>query len=277
MRRVIFFALLLLASGTAIAQQTHSREIYFTAVHADGSPIAELSPAQLKAPKEVQIYQVEKVSSAPVRFGLLLDSSGSRRQYLTAQKEMGMLLLQQLLRDGKNKAFVVNFNEEAHMDQDLTTDLNLLSKAIGRGNARGASAISDTVSVTSDHLGRYSANPPGSKVLLLVTDGKDNASRFGEPRALTMLQLNAVRVYCFRFGDRDARGKEFLADLANASGGRVFDIADGSKSAIEKNIAEIESDLENTFRVTYSNPERKSFRLESSSREIVIKSPKINN
>ena len=85
----------------------------------------------------------------------------------------------------QDQVFIVNFNEEYFLDQDYTGTVPKLKDALERIESRGGTALYDAVVASSDHLKKSGALE--KKVLLVVTDGEDNASRESLEQALRRL------------------------------------------------------------------------------------------
>src|SRR5439155_771327 len=76
----------------------------------------------------------------------------------------------------QDEAFVVNFNDDFYLDldKDFTSSVPELKEALERIDSRGSTALRDAILGSLDHLKKASKD---KKVLLVVTDGEDNASR----------------------------------------------------------------------------------------------------
>ena len=94
----------------------------------------------------------------------------------------------------KDQVFVVNFNDEYYLDQDFTNDLTKLKEALDKIDSSGGTALYDAVVASADDLKRNARLE--KKVLFVVTDGEDNASRETLEQAVKMLQdENGPTVY----------------------------------------------------------------------------------
>ena len=112
----------------------------------------------------------------------------------------------------QDKVFIVNFNEEYFLDQDYTANIPKLKDALERIEARGGTALYDAVVASADHLKKSGALE--KKVLLVVTDGEDNASRESLEQAMRRLQEeNGPTVYTIGL----LAGRAFQAGAPGAS------------------------------------------------------------
>jgi VWFA-related protein len=109
----------------------------------------------------------------PVSIGILVDNSGSMREKRAAVTKAVVNLVKASNKD--DEAFVVNFNDEPYLDQDFTSDVNLMREALDRLDSRGGTALYEAVIAAADHLAKLGRKD--KKVLLVITDGEDNESR----------------------------------------------------------------------------------------------------
>ena len=109
----------------------------------------------------------------PVAMGILIDNSGSMREKRMKVNQAALNLVRSS--NPQDEVFVVNFNDEYYLDQDFTNDLLKLKEALEKIDARGGTALYEAVVASADHLKRDAKLE--RKVLFVVTDGEDNASR----------------------------------------------------------------------------------------------------
>ena len=69
---------------------------------------------------------------------------------------------------------MVNFSDEAFIDQDFTSDVNKLRDGLSHIESRGGTALYDAVVASADKLVADAKRP--KQVLVIITDGEDNAS-----------------------------------------------------------------------------------------------------
>src|SRR5208283_5206143 len=109
----------------------------------------------------------------PVSMGIVIDNSGSMREKRAKVNQAALNLVRSS--NPQDEVFVVDFNDEYYLDQDFTNDLLRLKEALEKIDARGGTALYEAVVASADHLKRDARLE--RKVLLVVTDGEDNASR----------------------------------------------------------------------------------------------------
>jgi Ca-activated chloride channel homolog len=158
----------------------------------------------------------------PVSMGILIDNSGSMREKRAKVNQAALNLVR--ASNPKDEVFIVNFNDEYYLDQDFTNDLLKLKEALEKIDARGATALYDAVVASAEHLKRNARLE--KKVLLIVTDGEDNASNETLEQAVKQLQEeNGPSVYAIGIlGDEEhpKRAKRALEIMTQRTGGIAF-------------------------------------------------------
>src|SRR6202049_4286246 len=124
--------------------------------------------------KVEQKLAVFKQEDVPVSFGLVIDNSGSMREKRPQVNAAARTFVK--TSNPQDEGFVVNFNDDYYLDteHDFTNDLGEMKTALERIDARGSTALYDAVIGSLDHLKKGTRD---KKVILIVTDGEDNASR----------------------------------------------------------------------------------------------------
>src|ERR1700682_4171931 len=138
---------------------------------ADGLKSENFRVFEDKVEQKLAVFKREDV---PVSMGLVIDNSGSMRDKRPRVNEAALTLVQ--ASNPNDEAFVVNFNDDFYLDldKDFTNSIPELKEALERIDSRGSTALRDAILGSLDHLKKASKD---KKVLLVVTDGEDNASR----------------------------------------------------------------------------------------------------
>lgn len=162
----------------------------------------------------------------PVSLGILIDSSGSMYDKRAAVGKASLDFVR--LSNPQDEAFLVDFSFDPYIDQDFTSDIHKLEAGLSYVKASGGTAIYDTIIASADYLSRNAKRP--KQVLLLITDGDDNASSTTLEEAIKRVQeLDGPTVYCvgLLFGpDEDKResrhARRVLQSLAEQTGGLAY-------------------------------------------------------
>jgi Mg-chelatase subunit ChlD len=157
-----------------------------TVVDEKGHPVEDLTRDNFRVwednvPQRTSSFRHQ---DQPVSMGILVDNSGSMRDKRTAVNGAAMNLLKDSNR--QDSAFIVNFNEHAYLDQGFTSDLVALNRGLAHFDTRGTTALYDAVAASADELAKNTKLP--KQVLLIVSDGADNASRLSEQQVIQRVQ-----------------------------------------------------------------------------------------
>jgi Ca-activated chloride channel homolog len=169
-------------------------------------------------PQRITSFRHEDV---PVSMGIVIDNSGSMREKRDKVNKAALNLVKSS--NPQDEVCVVNFNDEYYLDQPFTSNINLLREALEKYETRGGTALYDAVVATADELRKHARLQ--KKVLFVVTDGEDNASRESLEQAVRRLsEENGPTVYSIGLlGEEKARrARRALQTMAERSGGISF-------------------------------------------------------
>jgi Ca-activated chloride channel family protein len=169
-------------------------------------------------PQAITSFRHEDI---PVAMGIVIDNSGSMREKRQKVNAAALNLVRSS--NPQDQVFVVNFNDEYYLDQEFTSNINLLKEALEKIEARGGTALYDAVVASADHLKKNAKLE--RKVLFVVTDGEDNASRESLEQAVRRLQEeNGPTVYTIGLlgEERARRARRALEMMSERTGGIAF-------------------------------------------------------
>lgn len=184
-----------------------------TVVNQNGQLVTDLTQQDFRVwednvPQTITSFEHRDV---PISLGILVDNSGSMRDKRETVDQAALDLVRQS--NPQDAAFIVNFNDKAYLDQGFTSNISYLEKGLSHYDARGTTAIYDAVVAAADELARHGRSKP---VLLVITDGDDNASRLTLAEAVRRVQaLNGPVVYTIGLL-YDAPSKREADDARNA-------------------------------------------------------------
>ena len=177
--------------------------------------------------------------NVPLALGILIDNSGSMRPKREKVNEAVLNLVRSS--NPGDQVFVVNFGDQYYLDQDFTDDVTKLTAALNRIETRGTTALYDAIVASAAHVRQDTKVQ--KRVLLVVTDGKDNASQNSLDEALQQLQRggDGPVVYVIAFVD-ETKGAgstvRALQAISLKTGGAAYFPTDlGQVNAITKSIA----------------------------------------
>jgi Ca-activated chloride channel family protein len=188
-------------------------------------------------PQTIASFRHEDV---PVAMGIVIDNSGSMREKRDKVNRAALNLVRSS--NPQDQVFVVNFNDEYYLDQEFTSNINKLREALEKVEARGGTALYDAIVASSVYMRDHAKQQ--KKVLFVVTDGEDNASRESLEEAVRRLQEeNGPTVYAIGLlGEEKARrARRALETIAQRTGGisffpRTLDEVDSISSSVAHDI-----------------------------------------
>lgn len=192
-----------------------------------------------------------KREDIPVSVGLLVDNSGSMRDKRPRVNAAALTFVR--TSNPSDEVFIVNFNDEAFLDKDFTSNLDELKEGLEKIDSRGGTAYYDAIQQSIDHVkdrGRKS-----KKVLLVVTDGEDNASRINLEQLVKYAQQTEVVVYTVGLlgeeNNRSAkRARKAMEAVSDATGGAAF--FPKELNEVEAVAVKIAHDIRNQYLITYT-------------------------
>jgi Ca-activated chloride channel family protein len=189
----------------------------------------------------------------PVSIALVIDNSGSMYKKRPSVNKAALDLVQ--ASNPQDEAFVVNFSDEAFIDQEFTSDINQLRDGLSHIDSRGGTALYDAVVASADKLVADAKRP--KQVLVLITDGEDNASTLNLEQTIRRVQeLSGPVIYTvgLLFGDESSRAevrhaRRALEMLATETGGIAY--FPKSMEQVDQIAAEVARDVRSQYTIGY--------------------------
>lgn len=191
----------------------------------------------------------------PVSLGILIDSSGSMYDKKAAVGKASLDLIK--LSNPKDEAFLVDFSYDPYIDTDFTHDIHKLEEGLNYVKSAGGTAMYDAVVASADYLSRNAKEP--KQVLLLITDGDDNASSSTLEETIRRVQeLDGPVIYAvgLLFGpDTDKResrhARRVLETLAEQTGGVAY--FPRRLEDVDSIAAQVAADIRQQYTITYTS------------------------
>ena len=228
--------------------------------------------------QEQKIKAFTRESNLPLTIGLLVDVSRSQERLIGIEQAASRQFFTSVLKP-KDLAFIISFGQDAELLQDFTNSGKLLSRALdglklsapvmppqaspvpGAYTPRGTILYDAIVLAAEDQL----KGQVGRKVLVLITDGDDQGSRYTEKRAIEAAQRADAIIYSVYYVDRGfyqgrmmmgGGGESALRHMSDDTGGRVYTVDRGHSLA--EIYSEIERDVRSQYALAYTptNPKQ---------------------
>jgi VWFA-related protein len=205
----------------------------------------------------------------PLTIGLLVDTSLSQERLVDTERQAAYQFFSSVL-GPKDLAFLISFGEDAELLQDYTSSRRLLQKALNGLRASGpvgglqpgpvptanqprGTILFDTVYLaTADQL----KGQVGRKVVVIITDGVDQGSRYKIDQAIKAAQLADTIIYGIYYVDRYAYGgwmtpgDHDLRRMAEETGGRVLRV--DRKHTLQDIFKEIQDEMRSQYAIGYT-------------------------
>lgn len=224
-----------------------------TVVDKNGKLITNLPESAFKVfengvEQPLKIFRREDV---PVSLGIIIDNSGSMRDKRQKVAAASMALVK--ASNPQDEVFIVNFNDDAYLDQPFTSDTKKLEEALDKIDSKGGTAMRDAISMSADYV--KDKGKKDKKVLLVVTDGNDNTSNETLEQLVRKARQEEVLVYCIGLLNEEEpreakKAKRALRALAEASGG--MDYYPKDLAEVDKITPEVAREIRNQYILAYS-------------------------
>ena len=173
--------------------------------------------------QDILLFRREDI---PVSMGLIIDNSGSMRPKRASVEAAALALVKDSNPD--DEVFIVNFNDDAYIDnpgnKDFLTDIKEMQEALTRIDSRGGTAMRDAIAKSIEWLKKAHKE---KKVLVVVTDGVDNASSISLEDLVRDARQSEVLIYSVGLLTEEEKrsassAKRQLNALAEATGGLTY-------------------------------------------------------
>ncbi len=190
------------------------------------------------------ISRFERVTDLPIHAAVALDVSASMTDSLDKARQAALGFFQQTIRP-KDRAAVITFNDHPHLSVKFTNDVPALAGGLAGLKAERGTALYDSVVFTLF----YFTGVKGQRALLLLSDGKDEGSRFTYEDALDYTRRAGVTIYAIGLGEDVDKRK--LSRLSEETGGRSFFLK--SVDELPGIYATIERELRSQYLIAYQS------------------------
>lgn len=235
--------------------------LHATVLDKKGRQVNDLKRDDFRVYEDNLLQRLSVFSHAdiPVTLGIVIDDSGSMREKREAVNAAAVTFVK--TSNPQDQVFVVNFNDVYYLDTpgDFATNLEELKAALDKIDSRGGTALYDAVYASLDHMKLGNRD---KKVLLVVTDGQDNASRYSYEELIQYAQKGNAVIYTIGLlgaeepgglfkmrggGTRQAAKK--LEELAKVTGGQAY--FPKSLDEVEATCVQVARDIRSQYTLAY--------------------------
>src|SRR5690242_7878894 len=198
--------------------------------------------------QQVKIFRREDV---PVSLGIIIDDSGSMATKRSRVEAAALAMVR--ASNSQDEVFIVNFNDDAYLDVPFTNDMHKMEQGLARIDSRGGTAMRDAINMSLDYIKSHAKRD--KKVIVVITDGNDNASNVSLEKVVARSNQGDTLVYAIGlFTDEErreaAKARRALKELTSATGGLSFYPKDVSE--VQSLAVEIAHDIRNQYTIAYT-------------------------
>jgi VWFA-related protein len=188
-------------------------------------------------PQTIRYFSRE--TDLPLTLGLMVDTSASQRRVMDAERGATLRFLDAVVRENKDRVFLMQFDSHVQMKQPLTSSVGKLEDALAFVDTEtrrqlqlqggGGTLLYDAVVQASDEVMRKLT---GRKALIVLSDGVDFGSDGTLEDAVAAAERAEILIYSILYSDPGAYGilgghdgRRVLERLASESGGSFFEVS----------------------------------------------------
>ena len=222
-------------------------------VNKDGKLVTDLAQKSFKVfengvEQPIKIFRREDV---PISIGIIIDNSGSMREKRQKVESASLDLVR--ASNPMDEVFIVNFNDDPYLDVPMTNDIKKMEEGIARIDSRGGTAMRDAIDGAMTYVKKEGHRQ--KKVLLVITDGNDNASSVSLEKLVNRAQQNEVLVYAIGLLNEEERrearlAKRALDTITRDSGGVAF--YPKSAADVDAIALQVAHEIRNQYTIAYS-------------------------
>jgi VWFA-related protein len=222
-------------------------ELYASVLDHAGHPVDNLKQKDFRViedGKPQEIARFERVHDLPIHAAVAIDVSASMEPNLAKAQQAALRFLQSTIKP-KDRAAVVVFNDHPNMTVKFTNDVKALAGGLAGLKAERGTALYDTLVFTLYYFNGIN----GQRTVLLLSDGKDEGSRFSYEDALEYARRAGVTIYTIGLG-KDVE-KRKMEKIAEETGGRAFFIQNATE--LDAIYSTIEQELRSQYLIAYQS------------------------
>lgn len=241
----------------------------------DGVLVSNLSQDDFELYEDGVLQQIKyftRQADLPLTIGLLVDTSVSQQDLVYEERTAGYRFFDKVLRVEKDLAFLMSFDIDVELLQDLTAAKPLLQDGLERLQVQGSTqgvtpgpvpqngkpvgtAMFDGIYLAANEMLKGQV---GRKALVLVTDGYDYGSKVKIEEAIEAAQRADAIIFSVRYYDPQfyqgaaviGGGRSDLRQLSRSTGGDTYEVK--RRQTLDQIFDDINNVVRNQYAIGYS-------------------------
>jgi Ca-activated chloride channel family protein len=229
-------------------------ELYTAVVDRNGRPADGLEAGDFVVKEDgtaQEVVRFERVRDLPIKTAILLDTSASMEASLEEAQQGALAYFTNSITP-KDRAALITFNDRPRLQVKFTNELLSLGGGLAGLKAERGTSLYDSI-VFSLY---YFNGLKGQRALIVLSDGKDESSKFTLQETLDFARRAGVAIYTIGLGDLERDARKALEKFAGDTGGRSFFIDKAKElTAIYESIQE---ELRSQYLLVYQSTNAKT-------------------
>jgi VWFA-related protein len=193
----------------------------------------------------------------PLTIGLMVDTSISQTKVIEAERGASFRFIDHILRENKDKIFIMQFDMSVSMRQPLTDSRPKLEQALSlvdiptERQLRTGGWVPGTIlyDAVVDAAKNTMQKQQGRKAMILLTDGVDTGSDHSVNDAIEAAQRADSLIYSIYFSAEGPTGRPILKRMSQETGGGFFEVS--KKQSFEQIFDQIQDELRSQYNLGY--------------------------
>ena len=268
-------------SMMTISKQVDEVDLIFTVTDKKGRFVDDLQAADFhlldnNRPPE-RVYNFQTRTDLPLVVALLVDISSSIQHRFSYEQKAATMFLKNVLRPGMDRVSIISFGSHVQEVQPMTEEMKQWSTGIQKLRPGGETALYDAIILGSQSLRSQAPSVLARRVMIILTDGVDTASRANELDAYEAIAKSEAMVLVVDASIPSPYRKSeqpFFNNVTRFSGGTIVRAEENSE--LQGAFRKIEKVLRTQYALSYkpsdfqADGSYRSIQLTSQNRKLIV-------
>ena len=234
--------------------------VVFTAMDRSSHPVRGLTINDFQIFEDKKSQKIEYFSSlgsgseTPLTIVLAIDTSESVKDKLDFEKATAIEFFKEILRPSKDFASIIQFDSDVDLVQDFTQKQDDLVNALNHLEMGNSTALYDAIYLAANEKLKKAM---GRRVMVVITDGEDTASKMRKEDVIEAAQKNDVLIYGIGVHSENFKSNfRVLKRFADETGGAFFS-SRARHAEIQAAFRAIREEIQGQYSLAYTSANKK--------------------